>query len=358
MGCVHMQRSYHEPDAFERTSMRNWISILAHATALGVGICLASLAGNFDAPLRGSVNGWAAPTVAQADPMIQSTIPEWWNGRGVGGTFLLYRDYQVVHGRPYPTRDQGAAPSCVGQAAAAAVDFLAATQARYNYEEERLPDAGASAAVIYGLSRQEIGGLSPWAGGGSHCLWSVKAIQQYGVVAMREYPAGNFSIPSASLCIKYGSEGASPALEAIARRHPVLEFIRIRTFENLRDAMYFGCPVVVGSSIGFGKRSGALRDKDGFLNRPGAPNKNRFFRRPWNPSIWNHAMVFIGVRDNGRKGALLLNSWGKWISGPKAFGDEPMGSFWTDAKVVNLMLSYNDAFAIYGFIGYPNYRIN
>jgi hypothetical protein len=65
-------------------------------------------------------------------------------------------------------------------------------------------------------------------------------------------------------------------------------------------------------------------------------------------------MYFVAADDSFRRpGLLLVNSWGpSWISGPTRH-DQPPGSFWVDADVVNRMLGMRDSYAISGFEGYP-----
>lgn len=295
--------------------------------------------------------GWDGNTDLKADNLLLDSIPNSWKGLGEGKTRLLYRDYEAVHGHPYTPRSQGSAPSCVGQAAAAGADFLAPAQI-IGGANERAPVAGASAEVIYGLSRVEIGQIPPGFGGGSHCLWAAQAMQQYGVVPQlyfSEYGI-DLSEPSPRLAIEFGKDGCPDPLEEEARKHPVLEYIQVRTYEDLRDAIFKGCPVIVGSNVGFGAKSGIARDSDGFLSPP-----RGWFARG---KVWRHAMCFIGVSDEGRKGALLLNSWGPdWVKGPKRFDDCPEGTFFVDAAVVDRMLSQGDSFALHYFIGYSSYKL-
>ena len=282
------------------------------------------------------------------DPDLVWSVPEW-DGVGEGQTRLLYKDYEKVHGKSYVPRTQGRAPSCVGQAVAAAVDFLAAVEIRGG-EPERRPPASAAACVIYGLSRIEIGELSPNSMGGSHNLWAVQAVKEYGVVARLNYALLGYDLrqPDPGRAIKFGSSGIPTGLEMIAKIHPVKDYISIDSYEECRDAIYMGCPVAVGSTQGFGEGK-LTRDKDGFL----VPPRRRFW-----PSVWNHAMVIIGVSDEGRRGALILNSWGSnWVNGPQRFGDEPAGSFWVDWKIIDRMVKQGDSFAIRGFQGYTHYRL-
>ena len=282
------------------------------------------------------------------DPDLIWEVPEW-KDAGQGQTRLLYRDYKKVSGKTYQPRYQSKSPSCVGQAVAAAVDFLACVEILAG-EPERMPPAPASAEVIYGLSRIEIGNVSRKYGGGSHNLWAVQAITQYGVVAQLNYPLIRQDLrkPSSSKAILFGRKGIPSGLEEVARVHPITDYVSIDSYEECRDAIYMGHPVVVGSNQGFGKK-GRTRDSEGFLSPPW----RLFF-----PSTWNHSMVIIGVCDQDRRGCLILNSWGsKWVKGPTRFGDEPKGSFWVDWDIIDRMVKQGDAFAIRGFKGYADYRV-
>lgn len=275
-------------------------------------------------------------------------IPQEWKAGGQGRTRLLYQDYEKVHGHPLQPRAQGKSPSCVGQAVAQAVDVLAAVEINAG-QFERPPPAPSDAGIIYGLSRQEIGdaGFS----GGSHNEWACEAIQKYGVVFQLDYPLLGIDLREfdAARAIQYGRDGCPDALEPVARLHVVRDYIQITSWDDLRDAIYYGCPVVVGSPQGFGAKSGAKRDADGFLSPP-----RRLFRK----SVWRHSMLIIGMSDEGREGVLFINSWGpNWISGPKRFGDEPEGSFWVDRAIVEGMIAKGDTYAIRDFEGYPSYQL-
>jgi hypothetical protein len=108
--------------------------------------------------------------------------------------------------------------------------------------------------------------------------------------------------------------------------------------------------VVIGSSQGFGEGV-RTRDSEGFL----VPPKRRWFNRG---STWNHSMVVIGVCDEGRPGAMFLNSWGPdWVKGPNRFPNAPKGCFWVDAEIVDRMVKQGDSFAIRSFKGYAAYNI-
>jgi len=325
------------------------VFVSAHITAV------TGLVGAPEAFKRGEVysGGWEdrgnnADRRKSRDSNLIWSVEEWDNV-GEGQTRLLYKDYKKVTGKTYVPRNQGKAPSCVGQAVAAAVDFLAHVEIRAG-DPERRPPAPAAAGCIYGLSRVEIGGLGLKAGGGSHTIWACQAIQQYGVIARLNYPFLGHDLrqPSSERAIEFGATGLPTGLEMIAKIHPVKDYISVDSYEEARDCIYMGCPIAVGSSQGFGE--GRLtRDSDGFLNPP---------RRLLFPSTWNHCMTVIGVCDEGRKGVLILNSWGSsWVNGPYRFGDEPQGCFWVDADIFDKMCKQGDCFALRGFSGYPNYRL-
>jgi hypothetical protein len=297
--------------------------------------------------------GWAAqPEGAALERLMDEDMlpfPEDLRGVGEGETRLLHEYYIDVAGKVYAPRDQLNAPSCVAQSAATATDFLAAVEI-FLGEPERMPPARSSAAVLYGLARQEISDLGPNAGGGAYCLWAVKALKEYGSVASLNYPLLGIDLrqPSPERCVLYGAQGCPDQLEGIARMHPVRDYLAINSYEEARDAIYTGCPLIVGSMQGFG--NGRLRrDSEGFLNPP---------RRVFFPSVWAHAMTVIGVCDEGRKGVLILNSWGTdWISGPKRFESDPDGSFWVDKVIFDGMTKQSDTYALLNFKGYRSFRV-
>src|SRR5690606_1598062 len=106
--------------------------------------------------------------------------------------------------------------------------------------------------------------------GGSHCRWAVRAIQKYGVVPMVDYPelGVNLSVNDVERCIDYGYNGVPSGLTPIGQQHLVIEYIKIASYEEARDAIANGCPIVIGSNVGFGNKAVAMRDAEGFLSPP------------------------------------------------------------------------------------------
>lgn len=80
-----------------------------------------------------------------------------------------------------------------------------------------------------------------------------------------------------------------------------------------------------------------------------------------NGSVSHNCMMLIAFDDTySRPGCLCVNSWGpSWISGSKRH-EQPEGSFWMDADIVERIVRQGDSWAISGFNGFrpkPNARI-
>lgn len=299
---------------------------------------------------QGNSFGWASGVSTSGIERLLDSIPHSWVDSGSGQVRLLCKEYESVHGFPYQPRRQGSLPTCVGQCTAAGVDILAAVQI-HSGKNERAPPAPFSASVIYSLSRHEIGGKDNNWGGGSHCVWAAQAINRFGVVPMLDYPQYGLDLtnPSVSTQLSVDRNGVPNGLKTLGQHHVVVEFIQINSYEEARDAIYNGCPVIVGSNVGYGRKSGQVRDKEGFLSRP----------RGWfaHGKVWKHGIVLVGMADLGREGCLVLNSWGdEWVDGPKRFPSDPDGSFWADARNIQRMVSQGDSFALKFYQGYVSYE--
>jgi hypothetical protein len=254
--------------------------------------------------------------------------PSHWKTTGANSSRLLHREYAEATGFSYFPRQQGQSPNCVGQAISAAIDITEGISG------ERLP-ANVDAAFIYGVSRVD-NGFTVRAG--SMCSWAAQSAVEVGVVPMLEYPLLGLDLTTESVrrSASYGSTGPPEELRVVAESYRLSEYYQVKNWQQLRGAIKSGYPVIVGSNVGFGAKSGNLRDQSGFL-----------YSARWRG--WAHAMVIIAYEDRpGHKpGALVLNSWGpSWVLGPQKFGDEPLGSFWITPSDVNRMLGRGDSFAI------------
>lgn len=255
-------------------------------------------------------------------------------GDGERDTRLLYRDYREVYGYDFvPGNQEG--PLCVGYSTAGAVDILGAVEVKAGYRD--LPPPGrANAAWIYASSR-ELGGLSQRTNG-SFVRLATRSLNEVGFLYNENFFLLGYDLTTNNYDQEW-RHGIPAELVPMATNY-VAGYFQLYTYEDVRDAISAGMPVIIGSSVGFGRTSGVIvRDQDGFLNEP-------MFR--FRGKYWLHAMFFCGVCDTGRPGVLCQNSWGSnWVTGPKRFGDEPEGSFWIDKATVNKMVRQGDCFAIH-----------
>jgi hypothetical protein len=165
--------------------------------------------------------------------------------------------------------------------------------------------------------------------------YAAEFVRDYGCLYMKKYdlaggPALDLRTHSWARSKEWGYSGVPDYLEPEAKLHGIRSYVSVVGWDQVCDALSNGWPVIVGSGFGFkGQRN---RDDEGFLK----PN-----------GTWMHAMVWTGYDDTGRRpGALTENSWGDdWVGGPKRH-DQPDGSFWTEADVVDSMTRKGEAIAV------------
>lgn len=239
--------------------------------------------------------------------------PESWKQDGKGKTYVLYRKHNVT------AMSQGQVGSCVGCATAKALEMMDGRK----YSPE----------WCYGMSRDHF--EHEWSRAGSYCGYAAQITRDVGVL-----PAVNYALMDEDLRFysvkraKKWARGPPDEWDFLAAKYRSPGFYKITSWEQLRDSIANGVPVIVGSSIGFGSKKNAKRSRTGML------------RSHW-WSRWRHAMVFCGVSDGKSKRALLLNSWGtSWVRGPKWLGDEPSGSFWVSKSDAVRMIEQGDTYAI------------
>lgn len=251
---------------------------------------------------------------ATAPQLSPDQYPSEWKNKGQGRTFVLYRKYDVT------AMSQGQAGSCVGTATAKALELMHGRQ--------------FSPEWCYAISRDLFNENGPKPG--SYCAYAAQAMRDVGAVPASNYAILGYDLRKydAAVARNWQPRGPPVAFRVIAANYRSPGYVKITTWEQLRDAISQEIPVIVGSSVGFGSRSVQVRSSTGMLRA-----------RWW--SRWSHAMVFCGVSDGKSKRALLLNSWGTdWVTGPKWLGDEPDGSFWISKRDCEKMLEQGDAYAI------------
>jgi len=203
--------------------------------------------------------------------------------------------------------------------------------------------APAATEIIYGGARVQIA-KGKYYGEGCDGLDAAEFVKNYGILLRQAYVDGKFNYTrySGQVANQLGRSGVPGPLLSLCRLHPVKTISLVRTWTECRDAVANGYPIALCSNVGFSLRRG--RDSEGFLAPGRAP--------------WNHSMLLAGIDDNSKRpGGLIINSWGDWIDGPKRL-EQPIGSFWADASVIDRMVKQNDSVAISSYVGYPPQSID
>ena len=257
-------------------------------------------------------------------PTFQETFPRVDDGKG--GAVVLHPYLERVLGirKLYAHKQRGG--DCVSQATSLCTDITAAIQVALL--NQRWNGKIATEWVHWG-GRCTIGGETD-IDGGTYISNAAEFINEYGVVFRRNYKEKdfrNYNYKNSDL----GNIQNYPNLMRRAKKHTMGTLTKVKTWDDLRAAIRNLAPIVLGSSTGF---VGAKRDKEGFAQ----PNEE-----------WWHAWSIIGYKDSGRKGALLMNSWGEdWIGGPTV-RRQPQGAIWVDKNVIERMIV--EAYALSDYVG-------
>lgn len=310
-------------------------------------------------PNRGVYSGWVPDPKetskfkrSQREPFFKGAARQL-AGSGQGKRALLWKYMEGVTKSPLIPHDQSIG-DCVAEGWGLGIDILDCVQIAHGRGSWK---GKTATEVIYAGSRIEIGN-GKIKGDGSHGSWAGKWCRDYGVLLRQPYLNGKYDFTTYSgakarkwghictKCTAWGG-GVPDELEPLCKEHPVKTITLITSWEQARDAIYNGYPVVICSDVGFE----TTRDKDGFL-----PKHHLY------PNIkgkWFHCMLLAGMDDTiSRPGGLIINSWGtNWIDGPTRL-DQPGGSFWADADIIDLMLKQNDSFALSKYIGYPKQNLD
>lgn len=244
-------------------------------------------------------------------------------GSGEGKTVLLSAAVRSVVGKdiPYPAQQIGC---CVGRGFAAGVDILACVEIAVDKQAEEFQETSHEA--IYGLSREIGNFLGPVGQDGSVGAWAAKAVNQHGTVSRNV--VGPYSDRKAG---EWGHRGV-PADIKSKMKNKVRTVSLVQTYEEARDSIANGYPVVVCSNRGFTME----RDSRGFCKPQGT---------------WNHCMLFMGIRHD-IPGLLCMQSWGMDNPRGPMVLDQPSNTFWVEDRVSDDMLGQGDSWALCDFDGY------
>jgi hypothetical protein len=265
-------------------------------------------------------------------------------GTGAGKQAILWPFFEKVTGGPLKPHQQRCG-DCVGQAYGLGVDILTAVQIVKRNSPQRWV-AKAATEVIYGGGRIEIGKniYNKYFGGdGLEGFMAAEFIKKYGVLLRQKYLDWDFTNYDPNTARSLGDTGIPDALEPLCRLHPVGWVALVNSWEEARDCIYNGYPVILCSTQGFYTKHG--RDKNGYLSPGRAP--------------WEHAMLLAGIDEAcDRPGGCIINSWGSdWVDGGTKL-NQPAGSFWADANVIDRICKQGDSIAISSYAGYPRQDYN
>lgn len=256
---------------------------------------------------------------------------------------FLYRAVEKVAPGHFPL-NQGSYGSCVAFGHAAACDVLLAQEVVARRAAKFLK---ASPDSLYAGSRNEAyqkitHSRSQGSTGYGATRWLTGATGVGGVLYQQAYPQfgvdlSTYEIPRTANWGAEGNGGVKDSLNGPLDREAfktrIKSAAKVTTLNELDASLVNGFPVTICSGQGFS----STRDKDGFCRAQGS---------------WPHCMVIIGKRGEGRKGYLILNSWGKnWVSGPK-YRDQPDGSFYAEPATVAKILRQGDSYALSGPTGF------
>jgi hypothetical protein len=280
--------------------------------------------------------GWIddpdAVDAVESEVGVFGSAADFLTGSGKGKIACLHESFTKI-GKEFCYTNQGNVGSCVAASKAGQVDTLKATEIA-NGERELYTGQTAIEPIYFG-ARVVIGG-NKIRGDGAVSAYAAKYVNLHGTLVKTKY--GNIDLTEYSVdrCKKWGSNSGFPkTLESISKEHLVLSIARVKSWEELRDSIANGFPVSVGSRFGFSSET----DDEGFCK---------------NTTTWNHDMFYCAVDDDSpRKGALCVNSWGRsWLKIRKRKLNQPDGTFWVDADMVDKHMANGDAWSISGFQGF------
>lgn len=266
--------------------------------------------------------GWLPPLLPSIKPSFLDIYPQL-EGIGQGKVVLLYKYIEKILKQSLPAHKQTGS-DCTSQAAGLGIDFIQAIQAILC--KDRWISKVATEMLHIG-SRKLIGKR---VSGGVTIDESIDFLTKWGVLFRKKYKNYDFRKYNYKNCKQLIRNNIPEWLLKECKKHLLLESVKIKNWNDARDAIRNLCPIVIGSKVGF---DNAKRDIDGFAKPKG---------------IWAHAWLLIAIDDRyKRPGGCLMNSHGdNWVKGPRRH-KQPKGSIWVDQSVINEMISkYKDSFAL------------
>lgn len=241
--------------------------------------------------------GWIAPeerdySVAKAHDEILSFSKLFgstaWNlsGSGEKKVVLLHDALAKLCNGTFPINTQ-LIGSCVGEGYAKGVELLTAVEILLRKEPEIWPGVLVSVEWIYGASRviQGQGRLRNM--DGSLGSWAQKAVKENGTLLRKVYGKYDLTDYSAKRIKEWGYNAFPYELEPIADEHPVQTTALVTSYEEARDAIANGYPVVVCSNQGFTSK----RDSEGFARPQGK------WAHCYHPNTWLYAVDIKPISD-------------------------------------------------------------
>jgi intein/homing endonuclease len=241
--------------------------------------------------------GWIAPeerdySVAKSHDEILSFSRLFgsaaWNlvGTGEKKVVLLHEALTKLCGGKFPINMQTIG-SCVGDGYAKGVELLTAVEILLRKEPELWPNFLVSVEWIYGASRviQGQGRLRNMDGAlGS---WAQKAVKENGTLLRKIYGAYDLTNYSGQRIKEWGYNKFPYELEVIADEHPVQTTALVTSYEEARDAIANGYPIVVCSNQGFSSK----RDSEGFARAQGK------WAHCYHPNSWLYSIDIKPIKN-------------------------------------------------------------
>lgn len=308
-----------------------------------------------------NTTGWYADPAA-VNAVVQSDGPRVFADTPAGQvrdlpkSVYLWKAHESLLGSLPPAKNQNPIGSCVAHGTNNAVERSLAAEIVHR-GGDRSEFTHFAEEATYAGSRIEVGkgAIRPtWrdpTGDGSIGAWAKDFVVKWGMVPRQDYPGvADLTKYDPKRCRAWGrhdGQGVPAELEAVARKFPVKDGIRITSWADTKKANASGYAVAVCSDQGF--------------NDPGPPGREpvgtRDARGVCKPrGEWAHCMCIDGYHtdENGREFGHVENSWGPDAhKGPVGWGSPSTAGFWAESWVLDAMLKQGDSWAFSGVTGFP-----